>query len=214
MILTKLSPEAEAGASGAQQHPEPVADTDFARRIEGEASFLRRVARRWHREPADAEDLVQDTIVQALANAHQWQPGTDLRGWLYTIMRNRFYAGVTRSNRSTSALEQIARANLRPATESCELRLVLRDLLAALRRLPSNQRSAVLLIGVEGKSYGEAAETMGTSVGAVRSHLARGRERLRTAVQGSDARPPFGSRAADGSPLAPRRQLPGPEVAD
>jgi RNA polymerase sigma-70 factor, ECF subfamily len=218
MILTNLSPETKAGASadtsGAQPHPEPVADADFARRIEGEASFLRRAARRWHREPADAEDLVQDTIVQALANAHQWQPGTDLRGWLYTIMRNRFFAGVTRSNRSNSALEQIARVDLRPATEACELRLVMRDLLAALRRLPSNQRSAVLLIGVEGKSYGEAAETMGTSVGAVRSHLARGRERLRTAVHGSDTRPPFSSRSADGSPVSPCPQPARSEAAD
>ncbi|MBV8335011.1 MAG: sigma-70 family RNA polymerase sigma factor [Alphaproteobacteria bacterium] len=218
MILTKSGPETEAGASAgagaAQQHSERVHGVDFAQLIEGEAAFLRRAARRWHREPADAEDLVQDTIVQALANAHQWQPGTDLRGWLYTIMRNRFYAGVTRSNRSTSALEQIARADFRPATEACELRLVLRDLLAALRRLPSNQRSAVLLIGVEGKSYGEAAETMGTSVGAVRSHLARGRERLRTAVQGSDTRTPFGSRAADGSPVPPRGKPPRPEAAD
>jgi RNA polymerase sigma-70 factor, ECF subfamily len=220
MILTKLSPGTDgdggtpADATEAQPHLERVAEADFAQRIEGEASFLRRAARRWHREPADAEDLVQDTIVQALANAHQWQPGTDLRGWLYTIMRNRFFAGVTRSNRSTSALEQIARADLRPATDSCELRLVLRDLLAALRRLPSNQRSAVLLIGVEGKSYGEAAETMGTSVGAVRSHLARGRERLRTAVNGSDTRTPFASRAADGSPAAPRPNAPQPEAAD
>ena len=168
-------------------------DPNFAQRIEDEIPFLRRIVRRWHREKSDAEDLVQDTVVQALANAHQWQPGTDLRGWLYTIMRNRFLAGVMRSNRSSAALEQMAATDLRPAAEPSELRLVLRDLLAALRRLPGNQRSAVLLIGVEGKSYGEAAETMGTSVGAVRSHLARGRERLRTAVQGSDTRPPFGT---------------------
>jgi RNA polymerase sigma-70 factor (ECF subfamily) len=138
--------------------------------------------------------------VQALANAHLWQPGTDLRGWLYTIMRNRFLAGVTRSNRSAAALQQIAAAEPRAATGSSELRLILRDLYAALRRLPSNQRSAVLLIGVEGKSYNEAAQTMGTSVGAVRSHLARGRDHLRTAVQGTDTRPPFAARPAGTAP--------------
>src|SRR5207253_2300615 len=99
------------------------------------------------------------------------QPGTDLRGWLYTVMRNRFFAGVTRTNRSAAALQQIAATQPRPAAGSSELRLILRDLYAALRRLPSNQRSAVLLIGVEGKSYNEAALTMGTSVGAVGSHL-------------------------------------------
>ena len=62
---------------------------------------------------------------------------------------------------------------------------------AALRRLPSNQRSAVILIGVQEKSYDEAAQRMGISVGAVRSHLARGRDRLRTVVRGNDTRPPF-----------------------
>jgi RNA polymerase sigma-70 factor (ECF subfamily) len=78
------------------------------------------------------------------------------------------------------------------------LRLLLRDLGAALRRLPSNQRSAVILIGVEEKTYDEAAQSMGTSVGAVRSHLARGRDRLRTAVRGGDTRSPF---AAPAEPL-------------
>jgi RNA polymerase sigma-70 factor, ECF subfamily len=205
MIVADLSRETATGdESDAQPHPGAAADRDFAQRIEDEIPFLRQTVRRWHREKADAEDLVQDTVVQALANAHQWQPGTDLRGWLYTIMRNRFLAGVTRSNRSTAVLEQIARADLRPPAEPSELRLVLRDLLAALRRLPGNQRSAVLLIGVEGKSYGEAAETMGTSVGAVRSHLARGRERLRTAVQGSDTRSPFAQCSA-GTPPRPAR---------
>jgi RNA polymerase sigma-70 factor (ECF subfamily) len=174
--------------------------SDFSRQIQDEIPFLRRAARRWHREAADAEDLVQDTVVQALANAQLWQPGTDLRGWLYTIMRNRFLAGVTRSNRSAAALRQIASVQPRPATASSELRLVLRDLYAALRRLPSNQRSAVLLIGVEGKSYDEAAQALGTSVGSVRSHLSRGRDRLRTAVQGTDARTPFSPRDAAGAP--------------
>src|SRR5262249_44975100 len=79
-----------------------------------------------------------------------------------------------------------------PTTHISELRLLLRDLGAALRRLPSNQRSAVILIGVQEKSYDEAAQTMGTSVGAVRSHLARGRDRLRTAVRRSGTRPPPG----------------------
>jgi RNA polymerase sigma factor (sigma-70 family) len=181
--------------------PLPVVYSDFSRQIQDEIPFLRRASRRWHRETADAEDLVQDTVVQALANAHLWQPGTDLRGWLYTVMRNRFLAGVTRSNRSAAALRQIATEQPTPATASSELRLILRDLYAALRRLPSNQRSAVLLIGVEGKSYDEAAQTMGTSVGSVRSHLARGRDRLRTAVQGTDARPPFSQRLAATAPV-------------
>jgi RNA polymerase sigma-70 factor, ECF subfamily len=173
---------------------------EYLRQIEDEIPFLRRTVRRWHRDQADADDLVQDTLVQALANAHLWQPGTDLRAWLYTIMRNRLLAGVNKTARSASALKEIAEAEPAPISHASELRLLLRDLGEALRRLSSNQRSAVLLIGVEEKSYEEAAQTMGTSVGAVRSHLARGRDRLRTAVRGSDARSPFASRPAGALP--------------
>jgi RNA polymerase sigma-70 factor, ECF subfamily len=176
--------------------PAELARAEFARQVEREIPFLRSRARRWYREGADIDDLVQDTLVQALANAHLWQPGSDLRAWLYTIMRNRFLAGMNRSNRSASALKEVAAADPPPAAHASELRLLLRDLGDALRRLPANQRSAVLLIGVQEKSYDEAAQTMGMTVPAVRCHLARGRDRLRAAVRGSDTRPVFGSRPA------------------
>jgi RNA polymerase sigma-70 factor, ECF subfamily len=189
--------ETEAPQPGPRTPVPPELDrAEFARHVEREIPFLRSRARRWHREQADIDDLVQDTLVQALANAHLWQPGSDLRAWLYTIMRNRFLAGVNRSARSASAMAEIAVADPAPPTHMAELRLLLRDLGDALRRLSANQRSAVILIGVQGKSYDEAAQSMGTSVGAVRSHLARGRDRLRTAVRGSDARPVFAARQA------------------
>src|SRR6266478_9246594 len=90
-----------AEITGAPVQPQcsagPTASPEFLRQIEAEIPFLKRTVRRWHREKADADDLVQDTLVQALANAHLWQPGSDLRAWLYTIMRNRFLAGANRS---------------------------------------------------------------------------------------------------------------------
>ncbi len=179
-------------------HHTPSAE--YRQQIENEIPFLRRTVRRWHRDKSDADDLVQDTLVQALANAHLWQPGTDLRAWLYTIMRNRFLAGVKKSALSASALKEIVEPAPKSTAHASELRLLLRDLGAALLRLSSNQRSAVLLIGVEGKSYAEAAQSMGTSVGAVRSHLSRGRDRLKTAVDGTDTRPPFAPRPAAAPP--------------
>jgi RNA polymerase sigma-70 factor (ECF subfamily) len=175
--------------------------SEFSWQIEREIPFLRRWVRRWQRDKADADDLIQDTLVQALANAHLWQPGSDLRAWLFTIMRNQFLGTVHKSARSASALQSLAEADPGPAPDPREARLTLRDLGAALRRLPGNQRSAVLLIGVEGKSYAEAAQSMGTSVGAVRSHLARGRDRLKTAVNGVEVRSPFARRPAR-APLA------------
>jgi RNA polymerase sigma-70 factor (ECF subfamily) len=181
----------------------PAPSLEFLWQIEEEIPFLRRAVRRWHRDKPDADDLVQDTLLQALANAHLWQPGSDLRGWLFTIMRNRFLAAATRSTRLALVLGRIAAADQGPPSASGELPLILHDLAVALRRLPGNQRSAVTLIGVEGKSYGEAAHSMGTSVGAVRSHLARGRDRLKSAVRGTDTRPPFAPRPAAIPPAAP-----------
>lgn len=173
-------------------------DPDFCRRVVAELPFLRRKVRRWQREAASAEDLVQDTLVQALANQHLWRPGSNLRAWLVTIMRNQFLTSVARSNRSTLALERFAEADVGRAPDSREARLMLRDVERALRRLPNKQRSAILWIGVEGKSYEEAARIMDTSVCAVRCHLARGRDRLRGAVYAG----------GEASPLATRRGRP------
>ena len=158
----------------------------FWRQIETEMPFLQRTVRRWHRQQADADDLVQDTLVRALANAHLWQPGSDLHAWLFAIMRNQFLAIAVRSSRWAAALQSLAEDDLGAAPDPRETRLVLRDVQAALRRLPGNQRQAVRLVGIEGKSYEEAARIMGLSVGAVRSHLARGRERLRAVMRAGD----------------------------
>jgi len=163
---------------------------------------------------ADAEDAVQETCVRAWVAFDELRDTARVRAWLYTIMRNRFLAGANRSTRSAAALEDIAAAAPPPTAGPGEWRLVLRDLTAALRRLPGNQRSAVILIGVEGKSYDEAAQTMGISAGAVRSHLMRGRDRLRTAMRGTDATAPCAPRPA-GSPaaIAPRGMRAAPEAA-
>src|SRR5215204_3251958 len=155
------------------------------RRLEAEIPFLRRAVRRWCREAADAEDLVQDTLMRALASAHQWDPGSNLQAWLTTIMRNQFLTTAARDQR-----DKLAGETLQPTEAGIyadpELRLTLRDVERAFKRLPESQRSAVLLAGIEGKSYSEAARLMGLSVDAVRCHLARARDRLRTAVYRRD----------------------------
>jgi RNA polymerase sigma factor (sigma-70 family) len=166
--------------------------SDFARRVESQLPFLRNAARRWHRDKAHADDLVQDTVMQALANAHLWrgdQPDSNLRGWLFTIMRNRFLAGRIRWKRSETALDAIAAADeCVPAVASRpEARLMMRDVERALALLPSRQRTAIRLIGIEGLSYDEAARLTGMTVAALRCHLSR--ERLREMVEGRTAGP-------------------------
>jgi RNA polymerase sigma-70 factor (ECF subfamily) len=175
---------------------------DVPRQIENEIPFLRRAVRRWHREQADADDLVQDTLVRALANAHLYEPGSDLRAWLFTIMRNQFLAGAAKANRFISMLRVFAETDHGAGGDPSETRLVLRDVAGALRRLPSKQRIAVMLACVEGKSYEEVAETMGLSVSAVRCHLARGRNRLRTAMEADQPRSLFVLRPAKQPPSA------------
>jgi RNA polymerase sigma-70 factor, ECF subfamily len=182
---------------------------DVSQQIENEIPFLRRTVRRWHRQPADADDLVQDTLVRALANAHLYEPGSDLRAWLFTIMRNQFLAGAAKANRFVTMLRVFAETDHGAGGDPSETRLVLRDVGGALQRLPSKQRVAVMLACIEGKSYEEVAEAMGLSVGAVRCHLARGRNRLRTAIEADQPRSLFAlRRAAQSSTVA------GPSVSE
>lgn len=162
----------------------PRPDALFNRRIEGELPFLRRIVRRWHRDPADADDLVQDTILQALANAHLWQPGSNLRGWLFTIMRNEFLAAAAKSKRATTARDVLATAASATTTAVSmpEARLAMRDVERALRWLSGYQQTALRLVVIEGKSYEEAAIWMEMSVAAFRCHLSRARQHLKMMV--------------------------------
>jgi len=109
-VETSLAPLHAPAAVGLAPKP-PVDDPhqpDISRQIESEIPFLRRAVRRWHRDQADADDLVQDTLVRALANAHLYEPGSDLRAWLFTIMRNQFFARAAKANRFISMLRVFA----------------------------------------------------------------------------------------------------------
>lgn len=179
--------------------PAALARTDFARQIEAELPFLQRAVRRWHRDRASADDLVQDTLLQALANAHLWQPGSNLRAWLVTIMRNRFLAGAAQAKRSARMADQLTAPDAAPVHDESDARLVLRDVERALRRLSEKQRALILATALHDKSYEQVAQETGTSAAAVRCNLARGRERLRAIVFAAGHR----------SPLAVSQRAPG-----
>ncbi len=150
--------------------------------IAAELPFLRRVVRRWHGVGADADDLVQDTLLRALANADRWEPGTNLRAWLFTIMRNQFFDAKSKSKRADAACGGYVDVNAGFTPEHQDARLLLRDVNRVIDRLPKVQRIALLLVGVEGRSHEDVAQVLELSAGALRCHLARARTYLRKAI--------------------------------
>ena len=138
---------------------------------------LRAFALSLTRESASADDLVQDTIVKAWTNMDKFQAGTNLRAWLFTILRNTFYSARRKTRREVSDTDGIyaARQATKPEHDG---RLAMRDFRAAFQHLPDEQREALILVGASGFSYEEAADMTGVAVGTVKSRANRGRRRL------------------------------------
>jgi RNA polymerase sigma-70 factor (ECF subfamily) len=153
---------------------------EIQQEIEAHIPGLRRYARALVRDVAGADDLVQECLTRALAKLHLWREGTDLRAWLFTILHNQHVNGIRRSIREGALIELSEVTPLllsRPASQ--EKRLEMRDLDEALGRLPEEQRAVILLVGLEGMSYVDAAAVLGIPAGTVRSRLSRGRDVLR-----------------------------------
>ena len=153
--------------------------SEFHQLIEGEIPRLRRYARALTRSADRADDLVQETLMRAIAKAHLWQTGTDIRAWLFTIMHNQHVNMVRRAMRDGAnvEIEQVSAA-LVAATDPTASRQ-LRELENAISRLRDEHREVILLVGLEGMSYEAAAKILDVPVGTVRSRLSRGRDELR-----------------------------------
>ena len=143
------------------------------------APDLRKFARSLCRDHDAADDLVQDTFLRAWANAHQFERGTNLGAWLFTILRNGHIGQRRKANRLVEDPEGQYAERLYALPEQ-DSYLDQQDLGHALTLLPNDQRHALLLIAVQGLSYEDAALTCGCPVGTIKSRVQRARTRLAT----------------------------------
>ena len=137
---------------------------------------LRAFARTFSHNFAEADDLVQETLTKALANLDKFEPGTRLKSWLFTIMRNSFYTRAKVGMREAPGLTDCASGRLIcEATQEWSVRS--REVREAINRLPPAKREVLVLVlvGVLGVSYEEAAEICNCSIGTVKSRLNRAR---------------------------------------
>ena len=123
--------------------------------------------------------MVQDTLSRALEKEHLWQTGTNLGAWLFTIMHNQNVNNVRRDVREAAAVDIERVSTTLPATTDPTASCKMVELDRALAQLPLGQRQVILLVGLEGISYEDAAGILLIPVGTVRSRLSRGRDALR-----------------------------------
>src|SRR3569832_1006113 len=142
---------------------------------------------------ADADDLVQDTLIKAWTHRAKFEPGTNLRAWLFTILRNTYYTAVVRRRREVPAEQGKHAASLFSAPTQ-DWSVAMRALQAALTRLPDEHREALVLVGAAGLTYEEAAEICGCALGTIKSRVSRARARR---LKIMDAEMPSDTFAAD-----------------
>ncbi len=131
------------------------------------------------------EDLAQDALAKAWRSRGSFDPGTNLKAWLFTILRNEFYSQKRRAWRQTD-WDEAKGHRIAGAPDAQLWSLALSDTAHALRELPEGQREALILIAAGGFSYEDAANICGTKVGTMKSRVARGRQALLNMLDGKD----------------------------
>jgi RNA polymerase sigma-70 factor (ECF subfamily) len=154
---------------------------------------LHTFARSLCRDGVRADDLVQEALMRAINNIQRFTPGTNLKAWLFTIVRNEHYSQLRRGKFEAQGMdiELLPEPSVPPDHDG---KLELRDLNRALASLSPGQRTALILVSVSGFSYEAAAEICGCAVGTIKSRVARARETLLEMLEG---RQPMAPAAAD-----------------
>ncbi len=155
---------------------QPVS-ASFRRELLEAVPALRAFARSLTGDADQADDLVQEAITRALTHAASYSAGTNMKAWLFTILRNQFISEIRRRTREATDSDELALATVgRPAAQEAGLHV--RDFRRAFADLPVEQREALVLVGAEGFSYDEAASIAGCAVGTMKSRVSRARRAL------------------------------------
>ncbi len=150
---------------------------DFKAELIATMPAIRGFARTFERNAARADDLVQETLMKAWANRAGFAAGTNMKAWLFTILRNSYISQFRKARREVEDVDgSYADSLWEPARQEGHMTLL--DLRDALATLPDDQREAVILVGASGFSYDEAAEIVGVAPGTIKSRVSRARARL------------------------------------
>jgi RNA polymerase sigma-70 factor (ECF subfamily) len=171
----------ETGAPAVKDADMDWSDEDIRARIVQLLPRLRRFAAALTGSIADGDDLVQDTVERALKNLHRWEPGTRLDSWMFRIAKNRFIdtrRGHKRSGVVAMDAPEDAPSVVSDGVRAADARLMLKDVVGALQKLPVEQREALVLVSVGGFSYRDAADVLQIPIGTLTSRIARAREAL------------------------------------
>ncbi|WP_112323565.1 RNA polymerase sigma factor [Oceanibium sediminis] len=146
---------------------------------------MRAFARSLTRDHSAADDLVQDTVVKAWGNMDKYKPGTNLKAWLFTILRNTFYSSIRKGKWEVEDVDDVmaGRLSVKPEHDG---RLAMEEFRDAFSTLPDDQREALILVGASGFSYEEAAQMCDCAIGTIKSRVNRGRRKLQELLKLGD----------------------------
>jgi RNA polymerase sigma-70 factor, ECF subfamily len=155
----------------------PTPSNDFGDDLTAQIKHLRAFAGSLCRSESAADDLIQETLLRAWSKSDKFRPGTNLRAWLFTILRNIYYSNYRTRAREVQDSDGVYARRLKVLGDQ-ESHLDLEDFRGALARLPAEQCEVLVLVGASGHSYKEAAEICKVKVGTIKSRLNRGRSKL------------------------------------
>ncbi len=174
---------------------DPESDRDPREEIVEHIPSLRAFALSLTRNPTLSDDLVQETVTRGWSNIDKFQAGTNMRAWLFTILRNYFYSMRRKQKREVADVdgEFSGRLSVKPDHDGT---LALDEFKEAFAQLRDEQREALLLVGVSGFSCEEAAEMCGCAPGTIKSRASRGRKRLAELMNLEEGELPMATDAA------------------